>query len=67
MSSYSAQALDFDLIVFPPYRALEGFCHDMEVRSIEQGLCKKHRTACAIFEREVIAWALHISSRQCSF
>ncbi|GAQ83756.1 Cyclin family protein [Klebsormidium nitens] len=28
------QALDFDLIVFPPYRALEGFCHDMEERSL---------------------------------
>jgi hypothetical protein len=36
LSKYMAfsqlQGLDFDLIVFPPYRALEGFCTDMEVR-----------------------------------
>lgn len=28
------QGLDFDLIVFPPYRALEGFCCDMEVSTV---------------------------------
>lgn len=29
------QALEFDLIVYPPYRPLEGFINDMEVRLVK--------------------------------